>query len=53
MPKKILTWAAVAFLVFYVVRDPHGAATTTKTIGSAIANVGAGFGSFLSSIVGR
>jgi hypothetical protein len=50
MLKKVLRWGGIALLVFYVVRNPHGAALTARSIGSAIGNVGTGFGNFLGSL---
>jgi hypothetical protein len=44
MLKKILTWAAIAFVIYYLATNPHGAAhvvsgalTWLKTAGNALA----------------
>lgn len=50
--KKVLTWAGVALLVFFVVSNPTGAANAAKTMGSGLTAVGQGFSSFLAAIVG-
>jgi hypothetical protein len=52
MPKKILTWALLAFLVFYVLTNPAGAAATARHIGTGLAHVGTSAGQFLSSVTG-
>jgi hypothetical protein len=51
MVKKVLTWALVAFLVFFVVSRPASAAQVVKSIGSGILGVGQGFGDFFQNLV--
>jgi hypothetical protein len=51
MVKKVLTWALVAFLVFFVVSRPTAAAQVVKSIGSGIKSIGVGFGDFFSNLV--
>jgi hypothetical protein len=52
MVKKVLTWASVAFLVFFVAYRPASAAQVVKSIGSGIVDIGAGFGDFFTRLVG-
>jgi hypothetical protein len=49
---KIWMWIAIAFVVFFVVRNPHGAAATAGNIGAGLARVGAAFGDFFTSVTG-
>ena len=49
--KKILTWGAVAFLIFFVAYRPQAAAGVFKSIGSSIADVGSGMVEFVSNLV--
>jgi hypothetical protein len=51
MVKKVLTWAAVAFLVFFVAYNPQSAATVFKSLGNGILSVAKGFGTFFTSLV--
>jgi hypothetical protein len=51
MVKKVLTWALVAFLVFFVVSRPTAAAQVVKSIGSGIVGIGQGFGDFFTNLV--
>jgi hypothetical protein len=50
MVKKVLTWAIVAFLVFFVVSRPASAAQVVKSIGSGVLGIGQGFGDFFSKL---
>ena len=49
--KKILTWAAVAFLVFFVAFRPESAGNVVTTIAGTIGDIGSGFASFISNLV--
>jgi hypothetical protein len=51
MLKKLLTWAGVAFLVFFVAFRPDSAAQVFKSVGSAIVDIAQGFGDFFTSLV--
>ena len=51
MVKKVLTWASIAFLIFFVAYRPESAADVAKTIGSGIVDLAAGFGDFFTSLV--
>jgi hypothetical protein len=51
MVKKVLTWALVIFLVFFVVSRPTAAAQVVKSIGNGLLNIGQGFGAFFQNLV--
>ncbi len=51
MPKKILTWGSIAFLVFFVAYRPESAANVFKSIGGGIKDIAVGFGDFFSRLV--
>jgi hypothetical protein len=51
--KKILPWVVVAFVLFFIVRNPHGAATTGHRIGAGIASAAGAVADFFTSLVGR
>ncbi len=51
MPKKILTWGAIAFLIFFVAFRPGAAADVVKTLGSTAVDILTGVGDFFSSLV--
>jgi hypothetical protein len=51
MVKKVLTWALIIFLVFFVVSRPAAAAQAVKSIGNGLLGIGQGFGNFFSSLV--
>lgn len=52
MAKKALTWAFVAFLVFFIAYRPATAAATTKNLGATVMEIGTGFGDFFTRLVG-
>jgi hypothetical protein len=49
--KKAVTWALIAFVIFFVAFSPNAAARVARLIGSGITSVANGFASFLSSVV--
>ena len=51
MLKKILTWGAIAFLVFFVAFRPGAAADVVKTLGNTCVDIFNGVGDFFSSLV--
>src|SRR2546421_12712177 len=51
MPKKILTWGLVAFLVFFIAYRPASAATVFKQLGNSLVDIANGIGAFFSSLV--
>jgi hypothetical protein len=48
--KKLAGWAVLAFLLFYVLRDPAAAASTAHHLIVMLADVGAAAGRFLSDL---
>jgi hypothetical protein len=51
MPKKLLKWAGLAFLVFFVAYRPQNAANLFTTLGNGLMHMADGVGQFFSSIV--
>lgn len=51
MVKKVLTWAAIAFLVFFIAYRPAAAAQVAKSIGGGLVDLGTGFGDFFTRLV--
>ena len=51
MVKKVLTWAGIAFLIFFVAYRPNSAADVFKSIGGSIMDIAQGFGDFFTSLV--
>jgi hypothetical protein len=49
--KKILPWVVVALLLFFIVRNPQGAATTGRHLGSYIASAANAIATFFTSLV--
>jgi hypothetical protein len=52
MLKKILGWLAIAFLAYYVVKNPSGAAATAHHIGTGLASAAGSLGDFFTALVG-
>jgi len=50
MPKKILTWGAIAFVVFFIAYRPTSAAQVFRSLGSGL-YVATGIGNFFSNLV--
>lgn len=48
--KQILGWLAIAFVLFYLVKEPTGAAHAVHNIGNFLASAARGFSSFLTSL---
>jgi len=51
MVKKILTWGAIAFIIFFVAYQPQSAAQVFKNIGGGIMHIANGFGEFFARLV--
>jgi len=51
MLKKILPWAVLALVLFYVIRNPSGAAASVRSLGSGIASGADAIGRFFNSLV--
>jgi hypothetical protein len=51
MVKKILTWGAIAFLIFFIAYSPDSAAEVFRSIGNGVVDIATGFGRFFTSLV--
>ena len=51
MFKKVLTWGAVAFLVFIIAYRPSNAASVFRTLGSSLYDVATGIGTFFTNLI--
>lgn len=49
--KKVLAWAGIAFLIFFVAYRPNSAADVFKSLGGGIMDIAQGFGDFFTSLV--
>jgi hypothetical protein len=49
--KKILPWAVLILVLFYIVRNPSGAATFGHRIGSGIVSIADALGKFFTGLV--
>ena len=49
--KKVILWVVLAFLVYFVVDNPSGAAATAKDVGAGLAEVASSIGVFLSELM--
>ncbi len=52
MGKKILGWLLLAFLLFFILRNPSGAAATATHIGSGLASAATSLGQFFTAVTG-
>ncbi|HMA46440.1 MAG TPA: hypothetical protein VKP11_04465 [Frankiaceae bacterium] len=50
MVKKLLTWAAIGFVVFYVVTSPSGAADVIHSTVRGLDRLAKGFSNFITSL---
>jgi hypothetical protein len=48
--KKVLTWLAVAFVVFYVIQRPEDAAGIVKSAGAALGDAASSLSAFVASL---
>jgi hypothetical protein len=48
--KTVLTWAAVAFAIWWVIEDPDSAAHLVHNIGSLLTTAASGISHFIASI---
>ncbi|GAA4102899.1 MULTISPECIES: hypothetical protein [Actinomadura] len=48
--KKYVTWAAMAFVAFYVIREPGGAAQSVNHAASGIASVADSLATFVTEL---
>ena len=49
--KKVLTWLAVAFVVFYVIQRPDDAAGIVRSAGAALGDAAQSLSTFVGSLV--
>ena len=49
--KKIVTWLAVAFVVFYVIQAPEASAELVKSAGHALGDAAQSLAAFVGSLV--
>jgi hypothetical protein len=52
VPKKILKWGGLAFLVFFVAYRPQSAAGVVSTLGGGLKDIATGFGEFIATVFG-
>ncbi|HEU5416861.1 MAG TPA: hypothetical protein VFV41_04160 [Streptosporangiaceae bacterium] len=50
MLKKVITWAIVLFIVYYLVSNPHGAAGIVHNAFDGLKSAGASLSRFVSSL---
>jgi len=49
--KKIVTWLAVAFVIFYVIQAPEKSAEIVKNAGETLGDAASSLGEFVGSLV--
>ncbi|TWH74141.1 hypothetical protein JD78_02676 [Modestobacter roseus] len=49
--KKVLTWVAIAFVVFYVIQRPEDAAGIVRSAGGALSDAAQSLSAFVGSLV--
>ena len=49
--KKVLTWLAVAFVVFYIIQRPDDAAGIVRSAGAALGDAAQSLSTFVGSLV--
>lgn len=52
MRHKLLTYAGLALLLFYIARNPAGAAATAVGLGARLADLASALGQFLTALIG-
>jgi hypothetical protein len=50
MIRKVVTWAIVVFIVYYLVSDPHGAAGAVHHIVNGLHSAGNSMAKFVSNL---
>jgi hypothetical protein len=48
--KKYMTWAAVAFVAFYVIKQPDGAAQSVESAANGIASAAGSLATFVNAL---
>jgi large-conductance mechanosensitive channel len=49
--KKVITWLILAFVVFYVIREPDQSAEIVKSAGRALGNAASSLAAFVGSLI--
>ncbi len=49
--KKVLTWAGIAFLIFFIAYRPTAAADVAGSLGDVLRDIASGFGNFFTNLV--
>jgi Na+-transporting NADH:ubiquinone oxidoreductase subunit NqrE len=52
MPKKVIKWAVLGFVVFFVVARPTVAAHMVHSLGSGLGHTASGLVAFINSLAG-
>jgi hypothetical protein len=50
MLKRVITWAIVVFIVYYLVSNPHGAAGVVHSAYNGLHSAGVSLSSFVNSL---
>jgi hypothetical protein len=50
MVRKLAGWAVVAFVLFFVIHNPTGAADTAHRLMAGVSHVASGLGSFVTAL---
>ena len=48
--KKVLTWLAIAFVIFYVIQAPEQSAAFVRQAGTALGNAASSLSQFVQSL---
>ncbi|MGY1769588.1 hypothetical protein [Blastococcus sp. SYSU D00813] len=49
--KKVITWLAVAFVIFYVIQAPEKSAQIVKSAGETLGDAASSLGEFVGSLI--
>jgi hypothetical protein len=49
---KLWTWVLIGFVVFFIVKNPSGAAVTAGNIGDQLASLAVSLGDFFTALLG-
>jgi hypothetical protein len=52
MPKKVIKWAVVGFVLFFVVARPTAAAHLVHSVGGGLSHMASGIVTFINSLFG-
>ena len=50
MLKKVITWLAIAFVVFYVIKAPESSADIVRSAGQALGDAASSLAAFVGSL---